>query len=456
MENRFNDSMTRAPRGRLLTSALALSLGFGLFASSESMVFGQQMPGAPENPTVSSPQTPGAPNPSAVTVQQPAIEKVSEAATQQAPQAPLASPAELSRVFINVAKRVRPAVVQINIVSGAQRPVGNDAPDDLMPSDPPSDSPSDQPESQPDVQPDSRPLNPVRQQQSPYVRRGTGSGVIISPDGYILTNNHVAGPATEIRVRLYDGREFIARRIGVDAETDLALVKINAQSLPYATLGDSSRLEQGEWVIALGSPFGLEQTMTAGIISATGRTFGGTYDNYLQTDASINPGNSGGPLINMVGEVIGINTMIYSRSGGSEGIGFSVPSNMAKKVKDALLTNGRVSRGYLGVSLQEAEAAESGALVADVTNGGPASKAGLRNGDRVVEFDGKQVKSTKQLTEIIADAQVGKNINVKFVRDGREQSSSITLAERPGRAVASGQQAPAPAPRAPQRRQPQP
>jgi serine protease Do len=444
MENRFNDSITRAPRGRLLTSALALSLGFGLFASSESMVFGQQMPGAPgaqENSTVSSQQTP---NPSAVSAQQPPLEKVSGTATQQAQQAPLASPAELSRVFINVAKRVRPAVVQINIVSGAQRPVSNDGSSDLTPSDPPS------------GQPDGQPLNPVQQQQqSPYAKRGTGSGVIISPDGYILTNNHVAGPATEIRVRLYDGREFIARRIGVDAETDLALVKINAQNLPYATLGDSSRLEQGEWVIALGSPFGLEQTMTAGIISATGRSFGGTYDNYLQTDASINPGNSGGPLINMVGEVIGINTMIYSRSGGSEGIGFSVPSNMAKKVKDALLTNGRVSRGYLGVSLQEAETAESGALVADVTNGGPASSAGLRNGDRIVEFDGKQVKSTKQLTEIIADAQVGKSINVKFVRDGREQSSSITLAERPGRQAASSQQAPAPAPHSHGRR-PQP
>jgi serine protease Do len=417
-----------------LTSALALSLGFGLFASSGSTVFGQQTPNPSSNPSVVSNQ------------QQPPLEKVTETTTQQAPQVPLASPAELSRVFINVAKRVKPAVVQINIVAGAQRPVSNDGPGDLTPSDPPSD--------QPDAQPDGRPLNPV-QQQSPYARRGTGSGVIISPDGYILTNNHVAGPASEIKVRLYDGREFVARRIGVDSETDLALVKINAQNLPYATLGDSSKLEQGEWVIALGSPFGLDQTMTAGIISATGRSFGGTYDNYLQTDASINPGNSGGPLINMNGEVIGINTMIYSRSGGSEGIGFSVPSNMAKKVKDALLTNGRVSRGYLGVALQEAESAEGGATVADVTNDGPASKAGLRNGDRIVEFDGKPVKSTKQLTEIIADTQVGKNISVKFVRDGREQSSSITLFERPGRQAASSQQAPAPAPHS-HGRQPQP
>jgi serine protease Do len=350
-------------------------------------------------------------------------------------------------VFINVAKRIKPAVVQINIVSGVQRQISDES-NNPTPSEPPADHPSDPPSGQP--------LNLVKQQQqSPYARRGTGSGVIVSPDGYILTNNHVAGPATEIRVRLHDGREFRGRRIGVDPETDLALVKIEAQNLPYATLGDSSKLEQGEWVIALGSPFGLEQTMTAGIVSATGRTFGGTYDNYIQTDASINPGNSGGPLINMNGEVIGINTMIYSRSGGSEGIGFSVPSNIAKKVKDALLRNGRVSRGYLGVSLQESE--ENGALVADLTNGSPASSAGLRNGDRIVEFDGKQVKSTKHLTEIIADTTVGKTINVKFVRDGREQSTSITLAERPARNAISNQQAPEPhAPHAPRGRQPQP
>jgi len=438
MENRFNDSITRAKRGRILIPALALSLGFGLFASSGSIVFGQQ---TPEDSTVPSQQTP-------------LEKKISD--TPSAQQAPMASPADLSRVFINVAKRVKPAVVQINIVSGVQQ-TSYDESGNLTPSDPQSDTPSDKPSDAPSNTPSGQPLNPVRQQQqSPYARRGTGSGVIISPDGYILTNNHVAGPATEIRVRLYDGREFKGRRIGVDAETDLALVKIEAQNLPYATLGDSSKLEQGEWVIALGSPFGLEQTMTAGIISATGRQFGGTYDNYLQTDASINPGNSGGPLINMNGEVIGINTMIYSRSGGSEGIGFSVPSNMAKKVKDALLRNGRVSRGYLGVSLQDSQTEGSGAIVADLTDGGPASKAGLRNGDLIVEFDGKPVKSTRQLTEIIADTQVGKTINMKFVRDGREQSTSISLAERPGRSVASGQQAPTPAPRAPQRRQPQP
>jgi serine protease Do len=410
MENRFNNSIKRVPRGRILALALALSLGFGLFASNGSMVFGQQ---APEESKASGQQ----------------------AQKEKAPETPitLSSPAELSRVFINVARRVKPAVVQVNIVGGGISQTSDDELDEASPSD------------MPNVQP----FNHVRQ-QSPYTRRGTGSGVIISPDGYILTNNHVAGSASEIRVRLYDGREFKARRIGVDAETDLALIKIEAQNLPYATLGDSSRLEQGEWVIALGSPFGLEQTMTAGIVSATGRQFGGTYDNYIQTDASINPGNSGGPLISMNGEVIGINTMIYSRSGGSEGIGFSVPSNTAKKVQEQLLRNGRVSRGYLGVSLQNSQTAESGALVAEVSNSGPASKAGLRNGDRIVEFDGKPVKSSKHLTELIADTPVGKSVNLKFVRDGHEEAASITPAERHGRRVANNQEEPVPYGRQPQ------
>ena len=228
----------------------------------------------------------------------------------------------------------------------------------------------------------------------------------------------------------------------MDPKTDLALIKVEAQNLSYATLGDSSKLEQGEWVIALGSPFGLEQTMTAGIVSAIGRKFNGPYDNYIQTDASINPGNSGGALVNMNGEVIGINTSILSRGGGSEGVGFAIPSNMAKKVKEQLLgnagvyagTNARgnaganardnagvnapVSRGYLGVTLQDSQTTESGAVIAELSNGGPASTAGLRGGDLVVEFDGKPVKSTKQLAEIVAGTPVGKTVKLKFVRNG--------------------------------------
>ncbi|HEY8459270.1 MAG TPA: trypsin-like peptidase domain-containing protein, partial [Blastocatellia bacterium] len=237
-----------------------------------------------------------------------------------------------------------------------------------------------------------------------------------------------------------------ARRIGVDPATDLALIKIEARNLPYATLGDSSKLEQGEWVIALGSPFGLEQTMTAGIVSAIGRKFNGPYDNYIQTDASINPGNSGGALVNMKGEVIGINTSILSRGGGSEGVGFAIPSNTAKIVKDRLLRNAGVyaranagasrpaSRGYLGVSVLDQQTAEGGAVIAELMSGGPASAAGLRGGDVIVEFDGKPVRSSTQLAEIIAGAPVGRPVKLKFIRDGQAQTASITLAERSGAA----------------------
>ncbi|HKE03434.1 MAG TPA: trypsin-like peptidase domain-containing protein [Blastocatellia bacterium] len=411
MENRFNDSIKRANCARILTPALALSLGLGLFASGDASVFGQQAQQAQQ--AQQSPQTQQA--------QQAQQTRVSE--TDKPAQ--YASPADLSRAFINVAKRVKPAVVHINMIGSVKRPasfneLGESAPFDL-------------------------PLDLLADpQQAPRGTRGTGSGVIISPDGYILTNNHVAGAAEEIRVKLYDGRELRARRIGMDSETDLALIKVDAQNLPYATLGDSSKLEQGEWVIALGSPFGLEQTMTVGIVSATGRQFGGAYDNYIQTDASINPGNSGGPLLNMNGEVIGINTMIYSRSGGSEGIGFSIPSNMARKVQEQLARNGRVTRGFLGVSLQESQTAGGGAVIGDLSEGGPASKSGLRGGDVVVEFDGKPVKTSKQLSEIVADTPVGKAVKLKYVRDGQTQTTSITLAERPGRIVAGNQQAPAP------------
>ena len=395
MEKKFDQSTKRTKRARKLTSALAISLGLGLCAP----VFGQQAPQA----------------------------KMSETARP-------ASPAELSRAFINVAKRVKPAVVHINIVAGAKHPAIAES-DGLLPFGAPS--------------------GPM---ETPRAKRGTGSGVIISQDGYILTNNHVAGAADEIRVKLSDGREFRARRIGVDSETDLALIQIAAQNLPFATLGDSSKLEQGEWVIALGSPFGLEHTMTVGIVSAMGRKFGGPTDNYIQTDASINPGNSGGPLVNMNGEVVGINTMIYTRSGGSEGIGFSIPSNLAKKVQEQLLTSGRVSRGYLGVNLQPmapttaipsgpegaSAGAVAGAMVGDLNADGPAARSGLRNGDVIVEFDGKPVKSPKQLTEIVADTPVGKTVKMKFVREGRAQTTSITLAERPGRVATENKRTPAP------------
>jgi serine protease Do len=336
-------------------------------------------------------------------------------------QSQLPSPAELSRTFVDVAKQVKPAVVHVEVEQKSRQ------------------SSMRMPEGFPQI-----PGFPPFGDAQPRRQRGSGSGVIISQDGYILTNNHVAGEADQIKVKLADGRELKARLIGADTETDIAVIKIDAQSLPYARLGDSNKLEQGEWVIALGSPFGLQQTITAGIVSATGRDIpgAGPYVNFIQTDASINPGNSGGPLVNMRGEVIGINTMIFSRSGGSEGIGFAVPSNVVTNVHAQLIKSGKVTRGYLGVLLQDVTPAiarsvgydgEGGALVGDLaSNSSPAAKAGLRSGDVIVEFDGKPVKSRRELTQVVADTPVGKAASVKYVRDGRVQTTTITLAERPG------------------------
>jgi serine protease Do len=335
-------------------------------------------------------------------------------------QAQLPSPSDLSRVFINVAKQVKPAVVNIDVVEKTRR------------------SASRLPEGFPQI-----PGFPQFGDQQPRRQKGTGSGVIITPDGYILTNNHVVGEADQISVKLADGREVKARRIGTDPETDIAVIKVDLQGLPFAKLGDSEKLEQGEWVIALGSPFGLQQTMTAGIVSATGRDLpgAGQFTNFIQTDASINPGNSGGPLVNMQGEVVGINTMIFSRSGGSEGIGFAIPSNLTNKVYAQLIKSGRVTRGYLGLYPQDVTPAfarnagydgEGGALIGDLSGANtPAAKAGLRSGDIITEVNSKPVRSAKHLTELVSELPVGKPVEVKFIREGRVQSATVTLGERP-------------------------
>lgn len=348
------------------------------------------------------------------------IELSREAFAQSAGQANLPSPQDLSRTFIGVAKQIKPAVVNIDVVENAKR------------------SSFRLPEGFPQI-----PGFP-QFEDTPRRQRGTGSGVIISEDGYILTNNHVAGDASQINVKLADGRELKAKVIGKDSETDLAVIKVDAQNLPFARLGDSDRLEQGEWVIALGSPFGLQQTMTAGIVSATGRDLniaGAQFTNFIQTDASINPGNSGGPLINMQGEVVGINTLIYSQTGTSSGIGFAIPANLATKVYAQLIKNGKVTRGYLGVFLQPVSPAiartvgytgTDGAVVGDLSKeDSPAATAGLRSGDVIVEFDGKKVTSPKQLTEMVADTPVGKTARVKYVREGRVETAAIKLGERP-------------------------
>jgi len=266
-----------------------------------------------------------------------------------------------------------------------------------------------------------------------------GSGFIINKDGYILTNNHVVQNATEISVKLSDGREFKAKVVGRDPKTDIALIKIDASNLPVIPFGDSSKLEVGEPVMAIGNPFGFNQTVTTGIVSGKGRFIGeGPYDNFIQTDASINRGNSGGPLINIHGEAVGINSAIFSPTGGSIGIGFAIPIDMAKEVLPQLRDRGSVTRGWLGVAIQQVtpDLAKTfglkqtdGALVSDVVEGSPADKAGVKQGDVIVEFNGKKVKSSTELPQIVGGTAVGKEVVVKVIRDGSELPLHVKIAE---------------------------
>ncbi|WP_298268585.1 DegQ family serine endoprotease [Geobacter sp.] len=269
----------------------------------------------------------------------------------------------------------------------------------------------------------------------PQRARSLGSGVIISAEGYILTNNHVVAGADEIKVRLSDGREFKGEVKGADEKLDLALVKIEVKDhLPVAQLGNSDEIKVGEWVMAIGNPFGLAQTVTAGIVSATGRVIGsGPYDDFIQTDASINPGNSGGPLFDTDGRVIGINTAIVA---GGQGIGFAIPINMAKEVIPQLEEKGKVVRGWLGVTIQPITPDlarsfglenEKGALIADVVKDGPAAKAGLESGDVVLEFDGKKIREVNELPRIVAATPVGRTVKVKILRDGKPREVEVTV-----------------------------
>ncbi len=271
-------------------------------------------------------------------------------------------------------------------------------------------------------------------------QQSLGSGFIIDKEGYIITNNHVVDGADEIKVKMADGREFKAKVIGRDTKTDLALIKISSifKDLPTLSLGDSDKIRVGDWVLAIGNPFGLEETVTQGIISATGRVIGsGPYDNFLQTDAPINPGNSGGPLINMNGEVIGINSAINP---SGQGIGFAIPSNMAKKITPQLKDKGKVTRGWIGVSVQSVtpEIAQAlglkdtrGSLVGEVVPGGPADAAGVKRGDVIVSFDGKEIKKIGDIPLLVAETPAGKTAEVKIIRNSRELTLSVTVAEMP-------------------------
>jgi serine protease Do len=272
-----------------------------------------------------------------------------------------------------------------------------------------------------------------------FKQRGLGSGVIVSPDGYILTNNHVVGNAEEIHVTLMDKREFTAKVIGKDPKTDLALIKIDTKTaLPSAQLGDSNQTEVGDWVVAIGNPFGFSLTVTAGIVSAKGRILGGNYDDFIQTDASINPGNSGGPLFNTAGQVIGINTLIYSRTGTNNGIGFAVPVDMARHVMEQLKAHGRVVRGWLGVEIQEvtADLAQSfglekpeGALVASVDRDSPAAKAGLERGDVVLKFNGQDIHDEHELPALVAQTEINRKVPIEVLRNGKHLTLQVTVGE---------------------------
>lgn len=277
--------------------------------------------------------------------------------------------------------------------------------------------------------------------QQDYKTQSLGSGFIISSDGYILTNAHVVNEADEVIVKLTDKREFKAKIIGFDKRTDVALVKIEASNLPKVTLGEPSQLKVGEWVVAIGSPFGLENTVTAGIVSAKGRALPQeNYVPFIQTDVAINPGNSGGPLFNMKGEVVGINSQIYSRSGGYMGLSFAIPIDVALDVTNQIKASGRVTRGWLGIGIQEItkELADSfgmkntnGALVSDINKGSPADKADLQIGDVITKFDNKAIITSSDLPRAVGATRPGKTVTMEVLRKGSFKTLSIAVGEMP-------------------------
>lgn len=269
-----------------------------------------------------------------------------------------------------------------------------------------------------------------------------GSGVIVSQDGYILTNNHVIDGADDIIIKLFGGREVKGRVVGMDSRTDLAVIKVNESNLPAIKWGDSERLRVGEIVLAIGNPFGLSSTITMGIVSALGRSGMGItdYEDFIQTDAAINPGNSGGALINTKGELVGINTAILSRSGGYQGIGFAIPSNMVRSVMDSIINEGKVVRGWLGVHIQQLSGElakqfnapdDKGALVVDIVENSPAEKAGIQRGDIIVEYDNKKVETPSQLKNLVAMTRPNQEVSIVVIREGKPKTIKVQIKELP-------------------------
>ncbi len=287
--------------------------------------------------------------------------------------------------------------------------------------------------------------NMPRQGQKMYSRpeHGVGSGVIVSKEGYILTNNHVVDDADQVKVTLTDGREFTAKVIGKDPKSDIAVVKIEAKdNLPAIALADSSKIEIGDVVLAIGNPFGIGQSVTMGIVSATDRgAMGLDYEDFIQTDAAINPGNSGGALVDTEGRLVGINTAIYSRSGGNQGVGFAIPTDLARNVMVSLIDYGKVTRGYLGVMIQDVDPAlarefklkdQKGALVGDVVPNGPADKAGLKSGDVILQINDKAVTDSRHLKLAVGNTAPGDNVSLKLLRDGDTKTINVKVKELPG------------------------
>ena len=337
-----------------------------------------------------------------------------------------------SKAFVNVVKKAKPAVVHIKVEKTTKSSYGNRRGSEEM---------FNHPFFEQFFGPNFRPQQQPRQRE--HKQSGQGSGFIISKEGLILTNNHVVEDADSITVILSDNRDFVAKVIGTDPKSDIALIKIeDPENLPVLPLGDSSALEAGEWVIAIGNPFGLSQTVTVGVVSATGRNGMGIneYENFIQTDAAINPGNSGGPLLNGRGEAVGINTALFSRTGGYMGIGFAIPINMVKSIEDQLQKHGKVTRGWLGVGIQNMtkNLAESfglkrtdGILLSGVQQDSPASAAGLKQGDVIIRMGDVPLKNVSDLRNKVALTAPGTKTMLRVIRQGREKKIQVTIGEQP-------------------------
>ena len=348
-------------------------------------------------------------------------------------------PEAFTRGFSDIVEKVQPAVVNV-AVSSRQGPGPRRLPPGPFGGPPGGGPPGGGPPGRGPIPP--MPGPPGRPPGPPGM--SAGSGVVVSPEGYIVTNNHVVEDSTKITVTMFSGKEYSGRVVGTDPKTDLAVIKIEGQGLPFVSWSSNEASKVGDLVLAVGSPFGLKSSVTMGIISALGRGNVGIteYEDFIQTDAPINPGNSGGPLINMNGEIVGINTAIFSRTGGSEGIGFAIPVDIVKDIAASLIQSGRVVRGWMGIAIQEMTPAlaqsfqlpenhAGGVLISEVHENGPSSKGGLQRGDVILKYRGEKLKDVNHLRHIVARTRVGDDVEIIVLRGGKETRLTVQVGERP-------------------------